>query len=312
MKGMGLSQGFYDLYKEQLFADGLKSFRGYMAAGLVGEGSECYGYDDELSQDHDFGPDFCIWIPEQIYQENRNRFLAAYAALPRVYRGYQREASEQTRVRRGIMTIEGFYQKYTGILHVPANAEEWFRIPQSFLSVATNGTVFEDFYGEFTHRRNYLLAYYPEDVIRKKLAAKTVVMGQAGQYNYVRCCRREDWDGAYLAGGEFVGAALSVIYLLNKTYKPFYKWAFRRAESLSELRHAIVDLKEFVHLRDARENAVRKKNLVEDICNEVACALRKKGHSTSSSDFLADHGNSIMVGIRDEWLRGRHVLEDYD
>ncbi|MCI9646184.1 MAG: DUF4037 domain-containing protein [Lachnospiraceae bacterium] len=312
LKGMELSQGFYELCKEQLFAGGLGAFRGYLAMGLVGEGSECYGYDDELSQDHDFGPDFCIWIPEKIYQENRNQFIAAYDALPMEYRGYRRDASEQTRARRGIMTIEGFYQKYTGILHAPANAEEWFRIPQGFLAVATNGAVFEDSYGEFTRRRNYLLAYYPEDVIRKKLAAKAVVMGQAGQYNYVRCCRREEWESAYLAGSEFVGAALSAVYLLNKKYMPFYKWAFRGTDSLSELRHAIVDLKEFVHLQDTSENAVRKRLLIEDICNEVACALRKKGYSTSASDFLASHGNSIMEGIRDVGLRSMHVLVDYN
>ena len=103
LKGMELSQGFYELCKEQLFAGGLGAFRGYLAMGLVGEGSECYGYDDELSQDHDFGPDFCIWIPEKIYQENRNQFIAAYDALPLEYRGYRRDASEQTRARRGII-----------------------------------------------------------------------------------------------------------------------------------------------------------------------------------------------------------------
>ena len=57
---MELSQSFYEFCKEQLFAGGLEELRGYAAAGLAGEGSECFGYDDDISQDHDFGPDFCL------------------------------------------------------------------------------------------------------------------------------------------------------------------------------------------------------------------------------------------------------------
>ncbi len=270
---MELSQSFYEFCKEQLFAGGLEELRGYAAAGLVGEGSECFGYDDDISQDHDFGPDFCIWIPERIYQENGGRLEAAYDALPETYRGYQRSSSRQTLIR--------------------------------------NGAVFEDPYGEFTRRREYLLAYYPEDVIRKKLAAKTVAMAQAGQYNYVRCCRRGEWESAYLAGGEFVRAALSVIYLLNKKYMPFYKWAFRGVETLTELRNAAVDLKAFVRLEDSSKNAVQKRILIESICDEIVCELRKKGYSTSNGDFLEPHGNSIMSGIQDDWLRSLHVMADY-
>ncbi len=309
---MELARSFYESYREQLFAGGLEAFRDYASAGLIGEGSECFGYDDEISKDHDFGPDFCIWIPARIYQEAGGRFEEAYEALPGVYRGYSRSNSEQTMVRRGVMTIEGFYRKYTGLLHVPGSVREWFGIPQSFLAVVTNGAVFEDSYGEFTRRRRYLQAYYPEDVIRKKLAAKAVVMAQAGQYNYVRCCRRGEWESAYLAGGEFVKAAFSAIYILNKQYMPFYKWAFRKAESLTELRNATGDLKAFVHLEDTSKNAVQKKNLIESICSEIAGELRRRGYSASSGDFLESHGHSIMDGIQDEWLRNLHVMADSD
>ena len=102
-----------------------------------------------------------------------------------------------------------------------------------------------------------------------------------------------------------------MIYLLNKKYMPFYKWAFRGMETLTELRNAAVDLKAFVRLEDSSKNAVQKRILIESICNEIVCELRKKGYSTSNGDFLEPHGNSIMSDIQDDWLRSLHVMADY-
>lgn len=42
-----------------------------------------------------------------------------------------------------------------------------------------------------------LLEFYPEDVLKKKLAAKLVTMAQSGPYNYGRCgAMREQQEAA--------------------------------------------------------------------------------------------------------------------
>ena len=60
MKGMELARAYYTQLGAPLIRQALPEYQGRIAAGLVGEGSECYGYDDAYSQDHDFGPGFCL------------------------------------------------------------------------------------------------------------------------------------------------------------------------------------------------------------------------------------------------------------
>ena len=54
IKGLELSK----LYFENIYLPELRKefpeLLERMAVGLAGEGSECFGYDDEISRDHDF------------------------------------------------------------------------------------------------------------------------------------------------------------------------------------------------------------------------------------------------------------------
>ena len=58
------------------------------AAGLMGEGSECLKFDDHLSQDHDWGPGFCLWIPDDLYEEFQIPLTRWYDALPGTFEGW--------------------------------------------------------------------------------------------------------------------------------------------------------------------------------------------------------------------------------
>lgn len=114
-----------------------------------------------------------------------------------------------------------------GLPEGPETLSQWRRVPEAFLATATNGQVFADPQGHFTAIREKLLRFYPEDVRIKKIVARAAVMAQAGQYNYPRCLRRGDTVAAQLALAEFTRAALSMVYLLNRRYAPFYKWMHR-------------------------------------------------------------------------------------
>ena len=60
MKGMQLSKLYYETFGKQMIQEKFALYKDEIAVGLVGEGSQCLGFDDEYSLDHDFGPDFCL------------------------------------------------------------------------------------------------------------------------------------------------------------------------------------------------------------------------------------------------------------
>lgn len=312
MKGMELASAYFEEYGKQMIEGQFGEYKGMIAAGLVGEGSECLGFDDEFSQDHDFGPGFCIWLPQQVYEQIGAAVQQAYDALPQNFRGYRRMQTPQGGGRVGVFSIPQFYSKYTGLPQVPRDNMEWFRIPQNFLATAVNGRVFCDPLGEFSQIRNTLKNFYPQDVLKKKLAAKVVRMAQSGQYNYPRSMKRGDSYAAYFACGEFVKTALSAIYLLNETYMPFYKWAFRGAEELTVLKGAVHELKELAMLPDDTENRSRKEWLMEHICVETGQELNRRGLTRTTEAFLQSHGEELMRTIEDSRLRNLHIMVDFE
>ena len=68
MKGMELSRLYYREVIQPFLHEEFSEYEDRIAAGLVGEGSECYGYDDEISRDHDWGAKVCLWFCQADYQ----------------------------------------------------------------------------------------------------------------------------------------------------------------------------------------------------------------------------------------------------
>ena len=95
MKGMELAKAYFEEYGIQMIEGQFGEYKGKIAAGLVGEGSECLGFDDEFSQDHDFGPGFCIWLPQQVYEQIGSAMQQAYDTLPQSFRGHMRMQTPQ-------------------------------------------------------------------------------------------------------------------------------------------------------------------------------------------------------------------------
>lgn len=302
MKGLELCRAFY----EECAAPAIeKEFGGRaerIAAGLSGAGSDCLGYDDEISQDHDFGPGCCLWLTDADYADFGAELRALYDSLPKTFGGFRRLETPQGSGRVGVMLISRFYAQFTGCPDIPPDDIAWLKIPEHFLAAAVSGAVFRDGPGEFSRIRAALSACYPRDVLLKKLAARVFAMGQAGQYNYPRIAKRGDASAAALAIDEFARAALSAVHLLNGRYMPYYKWAFRSARGLPRLREAVNELDALFGNSGADRAA-----LIESVCGRVREALAEDGLTSSEETFMVPHAEEIMRRIQNERIRNLGV-----
>ena len=307
MKGLELCRLYYNEVGASALKAAFPDVMSRAAVGLSGQGSDCLGFDDELSRDHDFGPGFIVWLSDADYETHGEALQRAYDALPREFMGYERKPTHTGAQRVGVMRTSDFYRYYIGCT-VPETLMQWVRIQEHFLATCTSGEVFEDGLGEFTAIRDALLPCYPEDVRLKKLAARAATMAQSGQYNYYRMLRRGDVFGARLALGEFLNAALSMMYLLNFRYEPFYKWQFAGAEGLVAMADALPYLKDIAS-GSTRRDDVSIANDIEAVCAIAIKELRLQGLTDAGGEYMEPHAYSIMAHIGDEVVRNLHVME---
>ena len=311
MNGLDLSRGYYEEYGRPMLEESFKELLPYLAIGLVGSGSERFGYDDEISRDHDFEPGFCIFLPEEDVVDRRSEFLLerAYAKLPKTYMGVSRQKlSPVGGNRNGVMRTADFYTAKTGSPNGELTVNEWLAIPDEALAEAVNGEVFTDNYGQFTEIRS-LIINMPQDVKLKRIAGNLLLMAQSGQYNYRRCLEHGEPEAAQLACSEFVNSAMKVYFLLNGGYKPYYKWCFR---ALQEINGGLplAERLSYVLMADHSNKAIAEKKyaVIEEISEQFISCLQKHNIAETAGSDLERYAYLVNDRISDSYIRTMHIL----
>jgi len=284
ISGARLCREYYEQYGAPMIAEKFQDYESKIAVGHVGEGSDCFGFDDELSTDHDFGPGFSMWVSKDTYDEIGEELQKAYMALPDEYKGYKRVHSSHGRERFGVCMIEDFYERVLSGGHLPQKEKDYLNLEDCYLAAAVNGEVYKDDEGQFTNIRSRLKAGYPEGVKLLKLAQKAALYGQNGQYNYARCAARGEWTAAFLAKADALRLAMQTVYLLAGVYAPHDKWLHRGLRDIHpDIYKKIGQLIE-VDLKDVEKNS---RNL-EEIARILITMLRQQFYVTTEGDFLPD------------------------
>ena len=306
MRGLDEARRFYAERGQAMIRSRFPDYEGRIAVGLAGRGSQCFGYDDALSRDHDFEQGFCLWLTDE-------DDLKIGVALARAYRSLgaegPRERSALGSSGVGVQRIGDFYRRYTGSPGAPESWQQWMSLPSWALAEAVNGEVWRDELGEFSAIRETIAHGMPEDVRKKKLAARVIGMAQSGQYNYARCLRHGEAGAAMLALGQFVRDAAETVFLLNRRHMPYYKWCFRALRALPTLSGMAEPLEFLLTGENGGESDALKIQLVEDICANVLRELAAQGLCRGAGDYLEGPAFEIQGRIENPEIRAMHIME---
>lgn len=318
---MDRCRAFYEMYGAPMIHERFGEYEDRIAVGFAGEGSDCFGYDDYVSVDHDFGLGFVMWLTKEDYEAIGGRLTESYREIVRMVSGEEDSVMLYADDRRGAMTTDSFYMNILGVdvssygLGAGRSAEDisprfWLSVSDDKLATATNGEIYRDDLGIFTDIRNQLLSYYPEKIRLLKLAEQLYHFSQNAQSNYARCMVRGDYVTANVCVAQGMKSAMSICYLLGKRYAPYYKWMRKGMEELDVLGE-VGGLLDEIAVTPCQKQAwegrphnpytVNEEDLTvaafEKIAVLIAAELQRQGITDDGNPFLDVHSKKLFAAI---------------
>jgi hypothetical protein len=206
------------------------------AAALIGTGSEVLGYDDETSQDHQWGPRVQLFVDRDVPRADVERVLAD--ELPTEFAGYPTNFGPPedsgsrllVAVDSGpvahlveVLEVRDYLHELLGVDPLEGFAlRDWLVTPTERLLELTAGEVFVDPVGELTRARA-LLEWYPHDVWLLVMAGHWRRIAQF-EHLHGRAGLCGDELGAQLLGAALVRDLMRLAFLQRRRYPPYPKW----------------------------------------------------------------------------------------
>ena len=307
MKGLEEARKFYEEAGAEMISRNFGDFENRIAVGLVGHGSECFGFDDQTSRDHDFETGFCIWLTKDDEEKIGFRLMRAYDKLVKSVNGERADRVVENGFQ-GVFVTGDFYRRYTGCDGAPKTWQDWLYTNSAYFAEATNGEVFRDDLGEFTKIRNEILHGMPDDVRIKKIGSCSLKAAQSGQYNYARCLAHGEEGAAMLALFEFVTNAIELAFLLNRQHCPYYKWALRSMDGLDKFAELKQPLEYLLTADNDKAGQSVKKAIVEDISLALANEINAQFDLGVKGGFLEPYAYAIQKRIKNSDIRNLHIV----
>ncbi|HEV2763702.1 MAG TPA: DUF4037 domain-containing protein [Pyrinomonadaceae bacterium] len=304
VKGLTLARLFYEEAARPILD---ARFPGLAhSAALVGWSSEVLGFDDQTSTDHNWGPRFVLFLPDEDHARHAEAVGRALAEdLPVEFRGrpthYAPEPGHDwpvfKRIERGpvrhkidIHAVGEYFNWYLGRdPREKLSAADWLTFQEHKLLAVTSGEVFHDGLGSLELARRKL-AYYPEQIWLHLLVCEWLdisneeaFVGRAGEVG--------DELGSAVIAARLVRHLMRLCFLMERTYAPYSKWfgtAFARLACGPEMTPLLAAV---LRAQDWRE----RERALAPAYEYVARAHNRLGLTAPVEDKVTPHGRPYLV-----------------
>ena len=300
MKGLEISRGFFFEWGLPFLKNEFPEIADRVAAGRLA-GSDVLGADDEISRDHNWGPQFTLFLSAEDYAAFGERLSAsANTAAPALWKGYRVAGAGDKNVM--VTSIPDWFASRLNLSHPPQSDNEWLPLinSESHLYYLRHGAVWMDGSGELSVWRK-ALHQWPEYLLTKRLADECFRTWHHGEYNFVsRMAKRRDPLAISICLGEFVSGVMRTVLLANGDYTPYWKWLPFVFRQEPEAPAYLPLLEQLVRSSDIDEQI----DLVNEISGKVhrklvsACNLTSKDKNPYLLPLLNDY-NELSERLRE-------------
>ncbi len=236
ISGLQLSELFYKEVVKNILETEFPKLK--YSAGLIGSGSEVFGFDTLRSIDHHWGPRVLIFLGEADFKNKQKISNIFSKQLPVTFHGYSTHFGDPDdmgvrlleKAKKGqllnhrveIFTIKSFFNDYLNINPYGEITElEWLTMSAQKLRSIKSGKIFYDQLGLKEMQKN--LNYYPKDVWFyllasewQKISQEEPFVGRSGEVN--------DELGSKIIAVRLVHSIMTLCFMMEKEYAPYSKW----------------------------------------------------------------------------------------
>ena len=204
IKGLKLSEDYFNSTKSLLFKGLPNSVIESLTIGLFGLGSECYGCDDLISEDHDFDPGYIVLVTNNVKKSDFELLKENYNNLNKCFNRFYVMPLD----KKGVHYFDEYLNNFLGI-------KDLNNISTLSKSLITNGKIF--------YKGIYSLYDIVINKIKKEtnynylsdLILKTLEINQYIPYNLNRALERNDLKLYELLKNHLIDRLIEYYYIYH-------------------------------------------------------------------------------------------------